>query len=35
MRWPPQEPDRIRLVDGGASVESVAEEIWKIVSRYV
>ena len=30
-----EEPDRIRLVDGGASVEAVAEEIWKIVSRYV
>jgi dTMP kinase len=29
------EPDRIRLVDGGASVEAVAEEVWNIVSRYV
>jgi dTMP kinase len=30
-----QEPNRIRLVDGGVSVESVSDEIWKIVSRYV
>jgi thymidylate kinase len=30
-----QEPDRIRLVDGRASVEDVAAEIWNIVSRYV
>jgi dTMP kinase len=30
-----REPDRIRLVDGGASVEAVAEEVWNIVSRYV
>ena len=30
-----QEPDRIRLVDGRASVDGVAEEIWNIVSRYV
>ena len=30
-----EEPDRIRLVDGRASVDAVAEEIWNIVSRYV
>ncbi len=30
-----QEPDRIRLVDGRASLEAVAAEIWNIVSRYV
>ena len=30
-----EEPERIRLVDGSASVEAVAEAIWKIVSRYV
>jgi dTMP kinase len=30
-----QEPDRIRLVDGRASAGAVADEIWKIVSRYV
>ena len=28
-------PTASALVDGGASVEAVAEEIWKIVSRYV
>ena len=30
-----QEPGRVRLVNGGANVESVAREIWEIVSRYV
>jgi dTMP kinase len=30
-----QEPDRIRTVDGRASVEAIADEIWKIVSCYV
>ena len=30
-----QEPGRIHLVDGRASVDAVAEEIWSIVSRYV
>jgi dTMP kinase len=30
-----EEPDRIRVVDGRASVDAVAETIWNIVSRYV
>jgi dTMP kinase len=30
-----QEPARVRLVDGRADVETVAREIWRIVSRHV
>jgi dTMP kinase len=30
-----QEPARVRLVDGRAGVETVAREIWEIVSRHV
>ena len=30
-----QEPERIRLVDGAAPVDTVAREIWEIVSRRV
>jgi dTMP kinase len=30
-----QEPGRIRLVDGRASREAIAAEIWNLVSRYV
>jgi dTMP kinase len=29
------QPERIRLVNGDAAVETVAEEIWEIVSRHV
>jgi dTMP kinase len=30
-----QEPGRIRLIDGRAAVDTVAREIWQIVSRHV
>ena len=30
-----EEPGRIRLVDGSSSVDAIADEIWKIVGRYV
>jgi len=30
-----EQPERIRLVNGGASVEAVAQSIWDIVSRHV
>jgi dTMP kinase len=29
------EPRRIHTIDGGARLELVAEQIWKVVSRYV
>jgi dTMP kinase len=29
------QPERIRLVNGGAPVETVADEIWEMVSRHV
>jgi dTMP kinase len=30
-----QEPERVRVVDGRADVESIAKSIWEIVSRHV
>jgi dTMP kinase len=30
-----EQPDRIRVVDGSASVETIADKIWEIVSRHV
>ena len=30
-----EQPERIRLVNGGASVETVAQSVWEVVSRYV
>jgi dTMP kinase len=30
-----QEPGRIRLVNGASDAETIAAEIWKIVSRHV
>ena len=29
------EPERIRLVDGPASIEEIENDIWDIVSRHV
>jgi len=30
-----REPERVRMVDGRAAIEPIAEEIWKIVEPYV
>ena len=30
-----REPQRVRIIDGRAGVEAIAEEIWKVVEPYV
>ena len=34
-RWPPREPDRVRIVDGRAAMDAIEREVWEIVSAHV